>query len=226
MSLQSVDSPNIKIKKQFSIDEMCLLGLATGVPDFVKKLFRILEDDTYHSIVHWNEHGDSFIVKDQSEFSKHVLPQHFKHNNFASFVRQLNKYDFHKVKNTEENKKYGSNIWEFQHHSFKHNRPDLLEKIKRKPPLKSRMEMSVESGTPTGGMMYESELYALTEELQVQVNLLTQSNNQVTTYLNQLSKHYQYMSDEINNLKKNMQTQDQLMAEMFQYVIGQENKGV
>ena len=57
----------------------------------------MLEEKGLSEIVSWSDGGDSFVIKDQNEFSKHVLPKHFKHNNFASFVRQLNKYDFHKV---------------------------------------------------------------------------------------------------------------------------------
>ena len=59
---------------------------------------RMLEDTSFADVVSWGPQGDCFVVKDMNEFTKSILPRMFKHSNFASFVRQLNKYDFHKVR--------------------------------------------------------------------------------------------------------------------------------
>lgn len=61
----------------------------------------MLEDNKDEHLVSWSPAGDAFTVKDMNEFTKIILPRMFKHSNFASFVRQLNKYDFHKIKNDE-----------------------------------------------------------------------------------------------------------------------------
>ncbi|KAJ1654101.1 kinase-regulated stress-responsive transcription factor skn7, partial [Coemansia sp. RSA 25] len=198
-------------------DKFELFSMSTGVPDFVKKLFRMLEDEAHHEIVSWGHEGDSFVVKDPNEFSKFVLPQHFKHNNFASFVRQLNKYDFHKVKVAEDNKRYGDEAWEFQHPKFQHNRPDLLEKIKRKIPPKSKS-----IGGMSNGRHNDGELRVVAEDLQSQIHLLTHAHAEVTMYMHQLGKQQQVMIDELNVLKKNMQTQDQLMEEFVRYLVNQD----
>lgn len=61
----------------------------------------MLENIAFKDIVSWDNSGTSFLIKDINDFTKIILPQHFKHCNFASFVRQLNKYDFHKIRNNK-----------------------------------------------------------------------------------------------------------------------------
>lgn len=110
-----------------------------GLNDFVKKLYQMLLQDKYLDVVRWTPQGTSFVVLNTNEFTKVILPTHFKHSNFASFVRQLNKYDFHKVKITNEQRQayeYGDDAWEFQHPDFKKNDMEALENIRRKAPTK------------------------------------------------------------------------------------------
>lgn len=109
----------------------------SGSNDFVKKLFQMLQEADYKDVVRWTDAGDSFVVLNTNEFTKEILPRHFKHSNFASFVRQLNKYDFHKVKVPNEEKQtyqYGDDAWEFKHPDFRINDRELLDNIKRKGP--------------------------------------------------------------------------------------------
>ncbi|KAJ3085490.1 hypothetical protein HK102_014118 [Quaeritorhiza haematococci] len=105
---------------------------------FIQKLYKILEDDVCRHLICWSATGTSFLVLDAVEFAKQVLPKVFKHNNYTSFVRQLNLYGFHKVNRSyhrhnshESERDHGPR--EFFHPSFIRYRPDLLTEIRRKP---------------------------------------------------------------------------------------------
>ncbi|KAF8803163.1 hypothetical protein BYT27DRAFT_7196034 [Phlegmacium glaucopus] len=115
--------------------------------DFVKKLYKMLEDPSFQGVVCWGPLGDCFVVKDMNEFTKSILPRMFKHSNFASFVRQLNKYDFHKVKNTDDNL-FGEHSWTFRHPDFHADRREALENIKRKVPAQ-RKNVNIPNSTTT-----------------------------------------------------------------------------
>ena len=88
------------------------------------------------TIATWSEDGNTFVVKDPEIFAKDVIPQFFKHNNFSSFVRQLNFYGFRKIKNEPIKLSQGideadSKYWRFRHEYFIKGRPDLLGEIKK-----------------------------------------------------------------------------------------------
>uniref|UniRef100_A0A8C9UGE1 Heat shock transcription factor 2 n=1 Tax=Serinus canaria TaxID=9135 RepID=A0A8C9UGE1_SERCA len=78
--------------------------------------------------------GKSFLVLDEQRFAKEILPKYFKHNNMASFVRQLNMYGFRKVVHVDSGivKLERDGPVEFRHAYFRQGREDLLEHIKRK----------------------------------------------------------------------------------------------
>ncbi|KAJ7896319.1 HSF-type DNA-binding-domain-containing protein [Mycena olivaceomarginata] len=104
--------------------------------DFVKKLYKMLEDNTLRDVISWGAQGNSFVVKDVNEFTVSILPRIYKHSNFASFVRQLNKYDFHKIKHVDDNS-WAEQKWEFKHAHFRAGCRNALQNIKRKTGRKS-----------------------------------------------------------------------------------------
>ncbi|KAI8371829.1 HSF-type DNA-binding-domain-containing protein [Blakeslea trispora] len=93
----------------------------------------MLEDTSIQNLISWSEKGDLFSVSNPTSFSRFVLPQYFKHNNWQSFVRQLNMYGFHKVNDMiHSNLTSDNQTWEFKHPHFKRGEIEDLQHIKRK----------------------------------------------------------------------------------------------
>ncbi|KAJ3472954.1 hypothetical protein NLI96_g13189 [Meripilus lineatus] len=143
--LEGTMSPPVSVPMAPAVS---VLGKPLGTNNFVTKLYQMINDPKSAQFISWTELGTSFVVSNVGEFSRTILGSHFKHNNFSSFVRQLNMYGFHKINRTPRAQRTSADVqtWEFSHHKFLRGRPDLLEEIKRKalepdPSLKHRVEL-------------------------------------------------------------------------------------
>lgn len=59
---------------------------------FVLKIYEMLADIQFKSLISWSNNGTSFIIHDNHKFAVEVLPRFFRHNNISSFICQLNSY--------------------------------------------------------------------------------------------------------------------------------------
>ncbi|KAF9107621.1 hypothetical protein BGX27_008681 [Mortierella sp. AM989] len=105
---------------------------------FVDKLYRMVEDPSIQHLISWAKEGDMFYVYNCIKLSDDVLPKFFKHNNWQSFVRQLNMYGFHKIyrydreESSLNRKNPETQRWQFYHPHFQRDLPHLRKSIKRK----------------------------------------------------------------------------------------------
>ncbi|ONK60856.1 uncharacterized protein A4U43_C08F23430, partial [Asparagus officinalis] len=63
-----------------------------GLAPFLMKTHEMVDDEGTKEVISWGENGTTFVVWKPVEFARDLLPVHFKHCNFSSFVRQLNTY--------------------------------------------------------------------------------------------------------------------------------------
>jgi len=106
-----------------------------NLPAFLNKLYGMVNATETDPWVHWDEGGSSFVIPNSQALADHVLGRHFKHNNFASFVRQLNMYGFHKVPHLNHGVLHNDGlpeVWEFTNINFHRDHPESMRNIVRK----------------------------------------------------------------------------------------------
>lgn len=177
--------------------------------EFVRKLFRMLEDPSHQDVARWGKDGDTFVVVEGEKFTRSILPKHFKHSNMSSFIRQLNKYDFHKVKpssDSENNSPLG-NVLEFRHPHFRIDSKDDLDNIRRKAPA-PRKPQATEDFTTSHHISVMSEQLAATQQ---QVQQL----QELYTEMNTTNK---FLVNEVLTLQKILNAQKQAQHEMLNFL--------
>jgi hypothetical protein len=72
---------------------------------FPKKLYHMLENDTFSKIIAWLPHGRAFRIFDHKELEDKVIPLYFRHERYSSFARQINGWGFKRLSHGPDHSK-------------------------------------------------------------------------------------------------------------------------
>ncbi|KAI3837269.1 hypothetical protein MKW92_026604 [Papaver armeniacum] len=175
----------------------CLQG--NPVPPFLSKTYDLVDDPSLDKVISWGLNGRSFVVLDPMEFSKVVLPRNFKHNNFSSFVRQLNTYGFRKVE---------TDRWEFANEDFLRGRRHLLKNIHRRKSLQGQQiggfsQFTGETGIP---------------RLDGEVQQLRNDRNFLMQELSNLHREHRGRAEQVEAMKQRMAVAEQRQKQMLSFL--------
>ncbi|KAJ0964366.1 hypothetical protein J5N97_029488 [Dioscorea zingiberensis] len=197
-------------------------GLVSGgPPPFLSKTYDMVDDPATDAVVSWGPGNNSFVVWNPPEFARDLLPKYFKHNNFSSFVRQLNTYGFRKV---------DPDRWEFANEGFLRGQKHLLKTISRRKPSHAHSQpeqpqaqnTSVAACVEVGKFGLEEEIERLKRDkavLMKELVMLRQQQQATDNHLQTLGQRLQGMEQRqqqmMSFLAKAMQSPG-FLAQMLQ----------
>uniref|UniRef100_A0A8C6KQ41 Heat shock transcription factor 2 n=1 Tax=Nothobranchius furzeri TaxID=105023 RepID=A0A8C6KQ41_NOTFU len=174
----------------------------SNVPAFLSKLWTLVEDADTNEFICWSQEGSSFLVLDEQRFAKEILPKFFKHNNMASFVRQLNMYGFRKVMHIDTGivKQERDGPVEFQHPYFKHGQDDLLENIKRKVSNTRPEDNKFRHGDLTKILASVQNIHSKQESIDVRLASLKRENEALWREISDLRQKHSHQQQLIKKV--------------------------
>ncbi|RDY12419.1 Heat shock factor protein HSF8, partial [Mucuna pruriens] len=181
---------------------------ANAPPPFLSKTYDMVEDPSTDAIVSWSATNNSFVVWDPPEFARDLLPKYFKHNNFSSFVRQLNTYGFRKV---------DPDRWEFANEGFLRGQKHLLKSITRRKPAHGHNHQQAQQ--PHGqsssvGACVEVGKFGLEEE----VERLKRDKNVLMQELVRLRQQQQTTDSQLQTMVQRLQGMEQRQQQMMSFL--------
>uniref|UniRef100_A0A7S0RNT8 HSF-type DNA-binding domain-containing protein n=1 Tax=Pyramimonas obovata TaxID=1411642 RepID=A0A7S0RNT8_9CHLO len=165
-----------------------------GISPFLSKTYNLVDDPLTDHIVSWSAGGQSFTVWQPAVLERDLLSQHFKHNNIASFIRQLNNYGFRKV---------NPDRYEFASPGFIKGKRELLATLQRADAHRRHKRPAEEPGA--------EQVHDLVESLKTDKAYLVDE-------VEQLRKENVNAKDKLRDLESRLERTEQLQGWMVAFL--------
>ncbi|KAA8540147.1 hypothetical protein F0562_026839 [Nyssa sinensis] len=194
------------VQETVTIASSAASAIANSPPPFLSKTYDMVDDPSTDSVVSWSNSNNSFVVWNVPEFARDLLPKYFKHNNFSSFVRQLNTYGFRKV---------DPDRWEFANEGFLRGQKHLLKSIsRRKPSHVSSQQHPPQVQSTSVGSFVEVGKFGLEEE----VERLKRDKNVLMQELVRLRQQQQETDHQLQTVGQRVQVMEQRQQQMMSFL--------